>query len=282
VTVACADWKEAVVAPLTLEVPVVVRPKLHLAEGQGVLSTHGKVETSIRFLNNSGQPIKIYWLDYEGNRQLRATVADGGAHGWQRTFLTHPWLITDLDDNAWSIYYPDAQPRTVEVFGSLAAPAPKDGAVGPGPEAASLLGTWKATDRHLAMGSLYQPVHGVRQRVATVHFRQDGDRLLGHSMTEDHQGISFQERWKDGRTEFRQVRFTDRRVAFELDIAEWRAGAGPIAVEDRRLANQGMIRVEARLEGDRLIGQWGMFTADGTEVFRGEWDAVRVAAPGKD
>jgi hypothetical protein len=30
--------------------------------------------------------------------------------------LTHPWVITDEDDNAWYVYFPDAQPRTIEIL----------------------------------------------------------------------------------------------------------------------------------------------------------------------
>ena len=33
----------------------------------------------------------------------------------QPTFVLHPWLVTDAQDNAWGIYFPDAQPRTVEI-----------------------------------------------------------------------------------------------------------------------------------------------------------------------
>ena len=33
----------------------------------------------------------------------------------QQTYVTHPWLITDADDNAWDVYFPDAQPRIVEI-----------------------------------------------------------------------------------------------------------------------------------------------------------------------
>ena len=66
---------------------------------------------------------------------------------------------------------------------------------------------------------------------------------------------------------------------FEFPIGEWFPTAGPIAVEDGRLENKGTIRVEARLTkgkiGPRLVGSWHMFVADGTEVFRGEWEAVR-------
>ena len=121
VTVSCADWKEAVVAPLTLELPALCLPKQHFAEAKGVKSTDSKVETNIKFVNRSKQIVKIFWIDYEGNRQLRGSIKAGDSYEPKRTFLTHPWLIADQDDNAWYVYLPDAQARTVEVFdpGSL-------------------------------------------------------------------------------------------------------------------------------------------------------------------
>jgi len=27
----------------------------------------------------------------------------------------HPWLITDAGDNAWWLYFADAQPRTIDI-----------------------------------------------------------------------------------------------------------------------------------------------------------------------
>jgi hypothetical protein len=147
---------------------------------------------------------------------------------------------------------------------------------GAGPPA--VVGTWAAIDRHVALGSLYQHTHGVRKREGVVVFGQDGDRLTGYAVVADHKDISHQERWKDGRTEFREVSFADGRLSFEFDIGEWRAAAGPIAVEQKALANKGTVRVTARLTGDRLVGAWGMFTADGAEVFRGEWEATRAKA----
>jgi cyanophycinase len=47
-------------------------------------------------------------------------------------------------------------------------------------------------------------------------------------------------------------------------------------VEEKKLENKGTIRVEATLLGERLTGTWKMFVADGAEVFRGEWEAVRA------
>src|SRR5262245_51752571 len=107
----------------------------------------------------------------------------------------------------------------------------------PGDAVSPILGTWNSIDRHVAIGSLFQPVHGVRRREARVTFQREGGRLTGFAVMADHKGISFQERWKDGRTEFRNVRIADDKLSFEFDIAEWRMTAGPIAVEDRQLEN---------------------------------------------
>jgi len=143
-------------------------------------------------------------------------------------------------------------------------------------ESGSILGTWETIDRHVAMGSLFQPVHGVRKREGVVHFRQDGDRLSGYAIHANYKQITNQERWKDGRTDFRNVSFAGNRLTLEWDIGEWLPTAGPIAVEEKMLENKGTIRVEAALQGERLIGTWKLFVADGTEVFRGEWEAVRA------
>ncbi len=88
--------------------------KKHPAEEKGIKSTSGDFETTIKFVNKSERAVKVYWIDYDGNRKLYGTVKDGESYEG-KTYLTHPWLITDADDNAWYIYFPDAQPRTVEI-----------------------------------------------------------------------------------------------------------------------------------------------------------------------
>jgi hypothetical protein len=139
-----------------------------------------------------------------------------------------------------------------------------------------IVGVWASVDRHAAMGSLFQPVHGVRKREAVVYFLQDADGLKGYTLLADHKDITFQEAWTDGRTHFRNVTFQGDRLTFDVDFDKWRMDAGPIAVEEGRLENAGAVRVKARLDGDRLVGTWGIFIADGTEVFRGEWEATRM------
>src|SRR5262249_33694107 len=135
---------------------------------------------------------------------------------------------------------------------------------------AAIVGDWDCIARHVAIASLFQPEHGVRKRAAVIHFRQDGDCLVGHVVAEDGQ-----KGWKDNRTDFRTVTFADDRLVFEFDI-RWNKKNGPLAVEAGRAENKGRVRVEARLKDGRLAGTWKMFLADGAEVFRGEWEAVRV------
>lgn len=87
----------------------------HPAEEMVIKSTNSDVETTIKLVNNSKQTIKVYWLDHHGQRQLAATVKDGQFYENRKTSPTHAWLTTDENDKAWYIYFPDAQPRTVEI-----------------------------------------------------------------------------------------------------------------------------------------------------------------------
>lgn len=79
---------------------------------KGTYSIHANIPTTIRFENQTGKTAKIYWLDYSGNRKLYKVLAVGQAFD-QKTYVTHPWLITGDDDRAMQIYFPDSQARTV-------------------------------------------------------------------------------------------------------------------------------------------------------------------------
>ena len=132
----------------------------------------------------------------------------------------------------------------------------------------SIAGAWESQDRHLAMGTLYQPEHNTRQREGAVYFKQDGDKWTGYSITPKGMGLSGSDSWKDGRTEFRTVMFADGKLVFEFDVKEVAHGWG------LRLKEPATIRVEAKLMDGRLIGKWRLFLKDGTGPFRGEWEAI--------
>jgi VHL beta domain len=65
-------------------------------------------------VNDHGAPVQLYWLDYGGQRKLYMTIAPGQSFT-QPTYVTHPWVATDLSGKCIAIYLPDAQPRQMSV-----------------------------------------------------------------------------------------------------------------------------------------------------------------------
>ncbi len=86
--------------------------KKHAAEEKGVAALRSDVPTSITFFNLSRQPIKVYRLNEAGQRVFVRTLATSERQT-EATFLTHPWLLTDAQDNALRLYFPDADTRLV-------------------------------------------------------------------------------------------------------------------------------------------------------------------------
>lgn len=81
-------------------------------------SVHSRTPTTITFENRGRSAIRIYWLDYDGRRQHRATVQPGATRS-QKTYVTHPWIITRSNNAATEtchrIVMPDPGGRTVTV-----------------------------------------------------------------------------------------------------------------------------------------------------------------------
>lgn len=92
-------------------VPGAMTQTLHPAERAGIKSIVGAA-TQITFVNGSTHAIRVYWINYEGERVLYRMLSPGEEYGLN-TFLHHPWVITDEGGNAWAVYYADARPSRV-------------------------------------------------------------------------------------------------------------------------------------------------------------------------
>jgi len=77
-------------------------------------SINGNVSTELTFINQTGQPIRIYWLNYQGMRQFYAELLPGQQHE-QQTFVTHPWVVTNNSEDCLGVYLPDPQPRNIVI-----------------------------------------------------------------------------------------------------------------------------------------------------------------------
>ena len=77
-------------------------------------SLAGDQSTSISFTNDGGEPVRLYWLDYNGDRVPYETLAPG-ATVQRQTYVTHPWIVADTSDKCRAIYLPATEPRHVVV-----------------------------------------------------------------------------------------------------------------------------------------------------------------------
>jgi len=80
---------------------------------EGSIKSATGAATTVKFTNNAEGRIKLYWLNTQGERveYKRGGLAKGETHT-QGTFVTHPWLITNEQDQCMGIYTPES-PGTV-------------------------------------------------------------------------------------------------------------------------------------------------------------------------
>jgi TIR domain/VHL beta domain len=68
-------------------------------------SIDGLVTATITFINRTERPMKVYWLNYSGERVLYYTLK-ANQTAVQQTFVTHPWVVTDSANQCVGIYLP--------------------------------------------------------------------------------------------------------------------------------------------------------------------------------
>jgi 6-phosphogluconolactonase (cycloisomerase 2 family)/fibronectin type 3 domain-containing protein len=114
--------------------------------------------TSIQFANDTAGPVNVYWINYQGQRVFYRggpySALAAGDHYVQGTFITHPWIITDVATNTClGIWLPTESAGTAVITGSVQPPLPPpaptnlNAAVQPsGPGAESVVLTWNASN----------------------------------------------------------------------------------------------------------------------------------------
>lgn len=80
----------------------------------GLRSLTDTARTHISFRNDRFERIYVFWINYEGQRQLYRTLAPGQAQTFQ-TFATHPWVVTDASGRCLSVNFADAGASSVRV-----------------------------------------------------------------------------------------------------------------------------------------------------------------------
>jgi hypothetical protein len=71
-------------------------------------SVDSRSPAAIKFVNKTTHPVRIYWLDFAGNRVLYNSLLPGQAYV-QNTFIGHPWLVTDMRDYPLALFVPEVE-----------------------------------------------------------------------------------------------------------------------------------------------------------------------------
>jgi hypothetical protein len=66
-------------------------------------------ESQILFMNQGQNPVKTYWVNYEGQREFYNVLLPG-QEVLQQTALGHVWIVTDVNDECIAVFEPVAEP----------------------------------------------------------------------------------------------------------------------------------------------------------------------------
>lgn len=77
-------------------------------------SISGEHRATIAFKNERGLPIRLCWINYSGAREQCRTISNAET-ATIPTYLTHPWIVTDLADSCMGLYRPSNSP-TIHVI----------------------------------------------------------------------------------------------------------------------------------------------------------------------
>jgi hypothetical protein len=95
--------------------PLVVDPVISRCAEEGNVVSPGSTErANIKFVNQTDQALKIYWLDFAGGRKFYADLAAGASYT-QATMTGHVWLVADGADKCVRVATADAETTTVTV-----------------------------------------------------------------------------------------------------------------------------------------------------------------------
>jgi len=90
------------------------------AEGS-YASAPSREPTGISLVNRSDQPVKIYWLNFQGQRVLYKTLPPGGQHT-QQTFIGHNWLVATMTEQCLEIFETSPESFVAEGVATVAPP----------------------------------------------------------------------------------------------------------------------------------------------------------------
>jgi len=57
----------------------------------------GDEKYTIEFKNSRPNPVRMYWIDYDGKEVFKGNISPGESL-FQVTYISHPWVVRDKDE----------------------------------------------------------------------------------------------------------------------------------------------------------------------------------------
>ena len=101
----------ALAAPLAAQVELT---PLDCSQEALLRSQNSDRPVTVQFVNLTSQPVKVFWRDFQGQRVLYQVVGLASDYS-QGTFVTHPWIITDTNDQCIVGFLPATFPGVARI-----------------------------------------------------------------------------------------------------------------------------------------------------------------------
>lgn len=118
-----------ILLPNPLDVASVSGLKGSLCSEESSLRSGSGSATKINFTNQASGPVNIYWLNQQGQRVAYKKGLAAGASYTQSTYVTHPWVITNAQDQCLGIYTPETTGTVTLTVNQIPEGAPLDAVV---------------------------------------------------------------------------------------------------------------------------------------------------------
>lgn len=102
--------------PLAVRAAGPIVPDSSCADESTYKSLKGDAPAALEVFNKSPETVKVWWLDYSGKRVLYQVLPPFTDYV-QRTWLTHPWVITDVNGRCYRFLVMTSQLQSVTVEG---------------------------------------------------------------------------------------------------------------------------------------------------------------------
>jgi len=71
-------------------------------------SVNSNISIHVLFKNETRIPVSVYWLNFQGGEQFYANIQPGQSHN-QQTYVSHPWVIKNMNDSSFVGFYTPTQ-----------------------------------------------------------------------------------------------------------------------------------------------------------------------------